>query len=650
MASFPQRTPEEGPVPASAVDALLRLAAGGPEASSAYLFFRSSDLPPCRWSAPRAAGEAVAERLAAVAARAAEAAEAWVEDCREDLRFRAESAEWPGPCAVAALPLADPAGRPLGALVVLRPGPHAWTPERREALRALAGVGAGVAEREQLAAENERLAAALGALEARHRSLLDAAPFAIWRLDGSGRLVELNRTGARILGRAPSEVIGRPYAELIAEEDRALARAATGPGPAAEVELRVARPSGERRLLSIARVALREEGRVVGVQGIARDVTEERAREAEYRRAQRMANIAPLLSGVCHELNNPLTSIKSFAELMLLDEHSAEDREALEVVRQEAQRAARIVADLGVVARQRREAGTGRGPVALNALVARVLEQRSAGCARAGIRVRTQLAPDLRPAWAAEPQLEQVLVQLLANAEKSLADHAGERLLSVRTWAAPNRVALSVADSGPGIPTEHLEHIFDPFWTTRGPGQGTGLGLSLVHGIVTDHGGHLRVESAPGAGATLTVEIPACLEDPAPEQPGEAAPRIPASLHILVLDDEAPVRLALARYLERRGHLVQQADDGALALQLIATTRFDAVVADVRMPGLGGGDLLRRLRADDHPLADHLLLMSGDAGAPEACALAREADVPLVHKPFELHEIARAIESRASGC
>jgi two-component system NtrC family sensor kinase len=497
---------------------------------------------------------------------------------------------------------------------------------------------------------------ALERSEERYRGLLASAPDGIFRVDRNGRILELNPASESILGRSADEVIGAHFHTLLAEEDRDLAVVSfrdvlDGSVARDEIELRVARPSGERRLVRVSRSVVTEGGEVVAVRGVARDVTEERARELQLRRAERMASITPMLSGVCHELNNPLTSIKSFAELMLLDERPEEDREALEIVQREAHRAAKIVSDLRTVARQSQEAGTGRGEIQLNDLIREVLSRRAPALARAGIELREDLAPDLPAIWASAPEIEQVIYQLVTNAEHALQEQAGPRLLTVRSFPGDIGVAAAVVDNGPGIAAQDIGRIFDPFWTTRSPGEGTGLGLSLAHTIVSEHGGRIRVDSEAGRGAAFTLELPSA-PDTLPAL-GDCQTESPAShgLRILVVDDEAPIRFSLARYMERRGHLVREASEGRAALSLLQESTnapaFDIIVADLRMPGLDGPQLLERLRQRGDGLDQRLIFITGDADCPEAERLLRDAGLPVVWKPFELAEVAQIIESQA---
>ena len=578
-----------------------------------------------------------------------------VADVRSDLRFRRDRASADASIAAfAGVAVLSSAHCPLGILAVVDAGPRAWTSEELALLASFAPAVAAVAERGALAIENERLATALVHSDSRHRRLVASCPLAIYGLDTEGHLIELNQAAADILGRSIGEVMGKSFLDLVAPEDVELARKAfdgtvSGRDAPTDIELRVVRPTGERRLVQITRAPTERDERIVGAQGIGRDITDERAREAQFRRVERMASVAPLLSGVCHELNNPLTSIKSFAELLLLDERPDDDREALQIVAREADRASRIVADLRVAARQSQEAATSRAPVDVNEVVRELLDlQRSS---LAGVPLRVELAPDLPNAWAVRNQVEQVISHLLSNAVHAVRSLSPPGEVVVSTYRGDLGVVLQVADRGPGIRPEDLNRIFDPFWTTRVPGEGTGLGLSLVHGIVSDHGGRIRADSTLGSGATFSVDLPAVVGPAAMVDAGSSDTPTRLSLRVLVVDDEAPIRTSLSRYLERRGHSVATAAEGGEALELLgvpaSAPAFDIIVADLRMPGLNGERFLARLRQRGDGLENRLIFITGDAEAPDVEAFLRDAAAPVVWKPFELADVAQVIEAHA---
>jgi PAS domain S-box-containing protein len=493
------------------------------------------------------------------------------------------------------------------------------------------------------------------AAEAHYRRLVESSPDGIYAIDADGRFTEVNPAAAHIAGRPAAELLGMPFATILAPEDHDLARRifierTSGEGAPREFELHVVRPSGERRLIQINSSAIDRGGGKVEVTGVVRDITDEQARETQLRRAERLATVGTLVGGVAHELNNPLTSIKSFAQLLLLDERSEEDLEALEIIRREADRTAKIVADLRRLARQTQEDSlTVNERVDLNEVVQHVLKVRRYSLDTHNVEVREELAAGLPPVLAVRSEMEQVMLNLVVNAEQALRGQTGERRLLVRTSYSRNRVSLHIADSGPGIRPEDLERIFDPFWTTKEPGEGTGLGLSLVHGIVTEHGGAIYVESTPEQGAAFTVKLPRAPLESSVAAPAASAVKPSRSLRVLVVDDEAAIRHSLARFLERRGHHVDEAAEGGAALERVGTADYDVILADLRMPGLGGDQLLARLRELGRGLEHRLIFITGDAVSSDAARFLSTVAVPVVLKPFELGELALLVEQHADA-
>jgi two-component system, NtrC family, sensor kinase len=571
-----------------------------------------------------------------------------VEDVRSDLRLRRE----PGTERELRSLLATPVAGGEGAAVLLAIGaePRSWSESEVAALADAVVIAAELLEREVLEVRVRDTAAALASSREQYRRLTDSAHMVIYSVDAEGVITELNHAGRALLDAPGVPALGRHFTDFIAPEDVEGIRARLASGDVSgQAEFHVVLPGGERRLLQVHSVGVLEQGERCGRMGIARDITEERAREMHFRRAERMASVAPLLSGVCHELNNPLTSIKSFAELLLLDEREPDDREALEIVQREAARAAQIVSDLRVVARQGKAGAVQRAAVRLNEVVRQVIEMRGVDLDAGGVRLELCLDAGLAPVWAVRSQLQEVLDQLIKNA--ILAMQAVESpVLTITTRSAHGSAMLVVQDCGCGIPEEQLDRIFDPFWTTRGP-EGTGLGLSIVHGIVTDHGGTVRVESREEHGTWVTVAIPVLEREPVAHGEAHAETATATPLRILIADDEAAIRFSLTRYMERRGHRVEQASDGVEALaridQAAGDGGFHIVVADLRMPGLAGHELWEILARRSDRLAERLIFISGDTHLPEAEATLLEAGVPMVQKPFELAEIAQIIESHA---
>ena len=669
-----------------------------------------------------------------------------------------------GVAAYAGFPLRAPDGYVLGTLCVYDTRPRPWSDEDRQTLADLAGAADGeIAQRVRMAEQSRS--------EAHYRRLVTASPFPIYALDAEGRFVELNHAAEALLGRESAAVMGTHFALVIAPEDlpstaEVFTSLMGGVTDSAKFEIDLVRPSGERRRASITVTTIREEGRITGVHGIARDITEEvellaemrllhlalanlsqgvsitdedgrvifvnrayqdmlglegeaeaqaylddpggaaeneairaavrgagewsglvwrtraddgrrvpldmfvgevygpggrrcyfsivqdagerLARDRHLRRTERLAGLGTLVGGVAHELNNPLTAIKGFSSMMLMDVRGEADREALEVMKREADRAAQIVANLRRLARDTQEDEAPRGPVDLNEVIGHVLQVRAYTLGTHNIEFEADMDPDLPPVSADRGQMEQVLLNLVVNAEQALAGRPRPRI-TLTTRATERGAALAVSDNGHGIPENQVERIFDPFYTTKAPGEGTGLGLSLVHGIVADHGGRVHVDSVVGEGTTFRIDFPAASVWVAEEAPPGPDPFAPAAepLRVLVVDDEDSIRRTLLRYLTRRGHRVSVAAEGGEALRLLeaAEDGFDVILSDMRMPGLSGERLYASLRERADGMDRRLVFMSGDALGDTTAEVLAATAVPVILKPFDLASVADMLES-----
>ncbi len=252
-------------------------------------------------------------------------------------------------------------------------------------------------------------------------------------------------------------------------------------------------------------------GRALGWLEVYRDITGQRLIQSKLLQTEKMAALGQLVSGIAHELNNPLTSIQGYAQL-LLSRRSASDRTGdARRISQEAERAGRIVKNLLLFSRETKPE---RRAVNLNEVIERTLALRAYELKLENIAVELMLDPGLPHTLADAAQLQQVILNLIVNAEQAIVQGRGEESghgrIRIRTRRlAGDRIGMEISDDGPGISPEIVSRIFDPFFTTKPAGVGTGLGLSIVYGIVQEHGGEVSVESQPGHGATLTVELPA---------------------------------------------------------------------------------------------------------------------------------------------
>ena len=394
----------------------------------------------------------------------------------------------------------------------------------------------------------------------------------------------------------------------------------------------------------------------VRIEALIRDVSERKKLDDETRdiyhqllQAEKMAALGQTISGVAHELNNPLATILNWAERLSQRKRLDETvRRGLETILSESERAARIVRNLLTFARKRQ---TTRAMVDVNQVVRETLALRAYEQRVSNITVLDALAAGLPQVFADGHQIQQVLLNLVINAEQAMLTAHGRGTLVVRTWHDANQesVVLEINDDGPGIPDEVQPKIFDPFFTTKEVGKGTGLGLTVAYAIVQEHGGRIRLESHPEAGASFYVELPVSggKLPPAPLSRGrlDNQPEAVAGASILVVEDEAKLANAVVDALRDAGYVVDHAADGEEGLQRIASAakRFDLVICDLKMPKVDGKMFYRQLLTDAPALARRVIFVTGDVAGTEAEEFLEESGCRWLAKPFRLADLLRAV-------
>ncbi len=413
---------------------------------------------------------------------------------------------------------------------------------------------------------------------------------------------------------------------------------ATRPGEVSWDELELMRPS-RRTIERFGRPVLDAAGEFLGRLEIYRDVTSQRLVQSKLLQTEKMAGLGQLVSGIAHELNNPLTSIMGYSQLLLGRRLTAPQEADGRLIHQEAERAARIVKNLLLFAR---EARPERRAVNLNEVVERTLSLRNYELRVENIELSQELAQDLPPVMADPAQLQQVLLNLLVNAEQAIRQGEGEGSIRVRTRkTARGRVSFEIIDSGPGIPQEIIPRIFDPFFSTKPSGAGTGLGLSITCGIVQEHGGEISVQSQLGHGAKFVVELPAAMQEAAPACAPPAKRNVPLaatrrarSERVLVVEDEPTVAHLIADVLSEDGHKVEIVLDGRDGLDRAAAGNYDLIICDLRMPHLDGRAIYRELAAKGSPMQHRLVFVTGDILAPRTLEFLEKSGLPFLAKPF----------------
>ncbi|MCE2899613.1 MAG: PAS domain S-box protein [Gemmatimonas sp.] len=512
--------------------------------------------------------------------------------------------------------------------------------------------------------ERRAEATALERSEQRYRRLVDTATDAIFTVDANGRLTSVNPAFLHEAGLTVEQVLGQDFLRLVDPIDRDLAdreMRATLRGERCRVQLRCLGASGSR-LTTVTTAPFEQDGRVVGALGIVRDITnDEVRREAQVQQA-RLAAVGQSLGRVANELNNPLASLLAVAELEAASPTlHGDDRRALEQILEEARRASQIVGQLLDTTADTPSPVGGRAPVDLNAVLRRSLEHHGYSLRAAGITVERQLADDLPMVEGDALQLQQVLSNLIVNAEQVLGEHQGARQLVVTSTVQGREVRVTVQDSGPGIPALYLARVTAPMFTTRAARGHRGLGLTIANTIVLDHSGTLDIESPTAGGAAFTVRLP-IMTATALSAHAEAVARAESELvarqtpssgsrpvsanrqrRILLIEDEVTLRTAISRFLQSCDYAVEIAESGAAALAVLAHQQFDLILLDLRMQEMSGERVYEAMQAALPDQAERVVFVTGDLHSEHAAQFIRQTGRPVLAKPFTLTELATRI-------
>ena len=553
--------------------------------------------------------------------------------------------------------------------MVDREGAAFWA--RLQATTALDHAGQRVARVVMIdISERKRAEEALQASEERYRSILSASPDAIAITDIEGRILMVSPAALTMSGCEQDRLLGSLVTDFIVPGDRnrasynlALMLQGVMPGPS---EYRGRRPDGSTFSMEVNGEFIRDtRGQPQSIVFVARDITErkraeeEKAKlEARFQHAQKMETVGRLAGGVAHDFNNLLTVINGYSQMLLADLNAGDRfRDDLEEIHKAGERAAGLTRQLLAYSRKQhlepRSLDLNRAVEEMLPLLSRLLG--------ADVEVRVALQAENGTVCADPHQLAQVIMNLAVNARDAMPG-GGKLLIETTTVerdeshvqphpeARPGRyVMLAVNDNGVGMNEETRQRIFEPFFTTKGAGRGTGLGLSMVHGMLAQSGGYIEVYSEPDHGTTFQIYLPIVEGAPADSGKPDAVPTIAGKETVLLVEDQAAVRKYAAAALRAYGYRVIQAENAGEALEFCERERecVDLVLTDVVMPKLSGTELAIRLQTRWPGIK--VLFMSGftDNIIEHGEALRKGAD--FIQKPFSPEELAGKVRAVLAG-
>jgi PAS domain S-box-containing protein len=487
------------------------------------------------------------------------------------------------------------------------------------------------------------------------RQLVANFPEMIAVLNLEGKYTFVSSRIQELLGRSPEDVVGKSLGTLAHPDDverlaGSLQRFVRGDLKSAQIEYRTKHADGSWRMLRASVSPLFDSGgKINGIIASARDVTGAKEAEKQKLQKEKLAAMGEMMSGVAHELNNPLTAILGVSDLMRDRATDDTTRRQAETVLKQARRAAGIVQNLLAFSRPSALASQKVHP---DEIIRRVVEQHIEPLRQKNVAVDLK-APAGLPMIEADPRLlQQVFVNLITNAEQAITGAKNHGTIRVSLHHTDGKIAFVFADDGPGIPAEGLSKIFDPFFTTKRPGGGTGLGLTICLAIVKEHGGTMEVDSPSGEGARFQVILPALVEE-LPDSPtvGEtrrssATAKLLAGstlLHgrsVYVVDDEESIREIVQEGLVARGMTVEGASSSEEALSHLANRSYDFVICDFNLPGLNGGQFFERARSQPGMANTKFIFMTGALLDTETAAKFTQNCASMLQKPFHIAALA----------
>jgi PAS domain S-box-containing protein len=507
--------------------------------------------------------------------------------------------------------------------------------------------------------ERRRAEEALQESEERLRLTFESITDGIAICSLSGEIIKANEAMETMFAGGVSEdLAGRAFLDFVAEIGRQkaadiLARTLES-GNSRDIEFTLLKKDKTEFPAEMSIAVLRNEaGRPSGYVIVVRDVADRKRMEAERTEMQqrahltsRLAMVGEMASGIAHEMNNPLTSVIGFSELLMRKDNPEDIRKNIERIHQGAQRVASIVARLLTFARQHKPEWS---YIDINEILQNTLALRAYEMETNNIKLTTLLAPNLPHTMADPGQLQQVFLNIVINAEKEMKLAHGKGQLTVKTEAREGFIRISFEDDGPGIAEENMDKIFHPFFTTREVGNGTGLGLSISHGIVKDHDGRIYVRSRLGRGATFFIELPIRSEKEEQQmretRDRQKKQKKQARGTILVIDDEAAILDYLRQVLANAGYETETVPDTESARRLLREKDYDLILLDIKMPGRSGIELYEDLKATIPGLQNKVIVITGDISSDDTKSFLSATGVACLAKPFDASRLLGEIEN-----
>jgi len=479
-----------------------------------------------------------------------------------------------------------------------------------------------------------------------YKKALDISEDGVLLQNKKGDLLLANPAFCNIFGASESDIIEQGLPALLTAEGCTILQDKIIPESlqltTAKGEVEGVRTGGDLFELSITSICIRSKNNTVeGFVSLYQDLTREKEIQNQRNQSEKLATMGEMLAGVAHELNNPLTSVVGFSELLLRKKVNKDIKNQLRKISSEAIRTSKIVQNLLSVVRSHKPEKT---LVGLNGVIHNVLELKSRQLRVDNIRIIRKLTPDqsLPRIIGDYQQMVEVLLNLVNNAHNAMVSYRQKGTLTVKTEAVGDSVYIRVKDTGPGIPEEIKSKLFQPFFTTST--AGTGLGLSISREIVKEHFGDLVLEETKGRGSTFIIRLPIAPDQIA--EPGESLKKTvphPGPLSILVVDDEEMILDFYYHFLTQLGHTPHLVKSVKEALQSLESAEYDLIISDIKIPGINGETFYDLLKTSHSPLTKRFIFVTGDILSERINRVLKENHICVLHKPFVLSQLERTI-------
>jgi PAS domain S-box-containing protein len=457
-----------------------------------------------------------------------------------------------------------------------------------------------------------------------------------------GQVTYVNEAGAKLFG----DVIGKPLRDIVGAETAA---SILSPGRLRgwKGDISIQNNDGAAFDAFFSSTPIYENEALTAIVAIIQDITHEKAARDAVSQSEKMITLGELVAGTSHELNNPLAVVTGYSDLLLEEgQLTGEQRSKVESIRKSAMRASKVVHSLLAFARKRKPE---RVSTDVNAVVEAAVRLKEYDLRTSGIHIDTRLASNLPPVFADPHQIQQVLLNVINNAQDAVLAGPNPPKIVVSTEILNSTVCIQVEDTGSGISKSDLRKVFDPFFTTKPLGKGAGLGLSISYGIIREHGGDIRIQSRPREGTQVCIELPvdaAAASAPAEASGGvyDAGPR-----RFLVVDDEPEIMAIVKTVLLRNGSVVDGAATIHEALALTRKNVYDFIITDIKMPGGSGIDLYRQLCATNPSYRHRVIFLTGDTSNPGTMQFLEEEGLLYFSKPVDFEALGRFFRDSNAG-